>query len=166
MVRSRRLGRPWRTLSHAYQAEQPLRDPTWSAAARRVCFPSGLRGRVAGLAAPELALVVFPSTMTNLQQTSGLAAGHEVAQRAHVGPVERHAGADGAGRLVPGSPADLVVLIAAPTGEDDLHVTLLSRLARKLVHQSFRESLREAPTADEALRDARGRSKSCSLRGC
>lgn len=50
-----------------------------------------------------------------------------------------------------GTPADLVFLIAAPTGEDDLHVTLLSRLARRLVHQSFRESLREAPTADAVI---------------
>lgn len=50
-----------------------------------------------------------------------------------------------------GTPADLVFLIAAPTGEDDLHVTLLSRLARRLVHASFRDALREAPTAQDVL---------------
>jgi PTS system fructose-specific IIA component len=50
-----------------------------------------------------------------------------------------------------GTPADLVFLIAAPTGADDLHVTLLSRLARRLVHSSFREALREAPTAEAVL---------------
>jgi fructose-specific phosphotransferase system IIA component len=47
-----------------------------------------------------------------------------------------------------GTPADLIFLIAAPEGEDDLHVTLLSRLARKLIHQQFRTSLREADTAE------------------
>lgn len=50
-----------------------------------------------------------------------------------------------------GPPADLVFLIAAPTGADDLHVTVLSRLARRLVHGSFREALREAPTAEDVL---------------
>lgn len=50
-----------------------------------------------------------------------------------------------------GTPADLVFLIAAPTGADDLHVTLLSRLARRLVHPSFREALRQAPTAEAVL---------------
>lgn len=43
-----------------------------------------------------------------------------------------------------GTAADLIFLIAAPEGEDDLHVTLLSRLARKLIHESFRTALREA----------------------
>lgn len=43
-----------------------------------------------------------------------------------------------------GTPADLIFLIAAPEGQDDLHVTLLSRLARKLIHQDFRDALRQA----------------------
>lgn len=43
-----------------------------------------------------------------------------------------------------GTPADLIFLIAAPEGEDDLHVTLLSRLARKLIHEDFRAALRAA----------------------
>lgn len=43
-----------------------------------------------------------------------------------------------------GTPADLIFLIAAPEGQDDLHVTLLSRLARKLIHENFRTALREA----------------------
>lgn len=47
-----------------------------------------------------------------------------------------------------GTGADLIFLIAAPEGEDDLHVTLLSRLARKLIHQQFRTSLREADSAE------------------
>lgn len=42
------------------------------------------------------------------------------------------------------APADLIFLIAAPEGEDDLHVRVLSRIARKLIHESFRTSLREA----------------------
>ena len=47
--------------------------------------------------------------------------------------------------------ADLIFLIAAPEGEDDLHVTLLSRLARRLVHEQFRTSLREAQTSEEVV---------------
>lgn len=43
-----------------------------------------------------------------------------------------------------GTPSDLIFLIAAPKGEDDLHVRVLSRIARKLIHESFRTSLREA----------------------
>jgi fructose PTS system EIIA component len=47
-----------------------------------------------------------------------------------------------------GTQADLIFLIAAPEGQDDLHVTLLSRLARKLIHEKFRTALREADSAD------------------
>jgi fructose-specific phosphotransferase system IIA component len=43
-----------------------------------------------------------------------------------------------------GSPADLIFLIAASAGADDLHVRVLSRLARRLIHQEFRTALREA----------------------
>ena len=44
--------------------------------------------------------------------------------------------------------ADLIFLIAAPEGEHDLHVTVLQQLARRLVHESFRTSLREASTPE------------------
>lgn len=50
-----------------------------------------------------------------------------------------------------GTPADLVFLIAAPEGEGDLHVTLLSRLARRLVHEEFREALRAAATPQDVI---------------
>lgn len=50
-----------------------------------------------------------------------------------------------------GVKADLVFLIAAPEGEDDVHVTLLSRLARRLVHESFRTALREAATPEAVI---------------
>lgn len=43
-----------------------------------------------------------------------------------------------------GTAADLIFLIAAPEGADDAHVTLLSRLARRLIHASFRDALRAA----------------------
>jgi fructose PTS system EIIA component len=43
-----------------------------------------------------------------------------------------------------GSAADLIFLIAAPEGADDLHVRVLSRLARRLIHEGFRKALREA----------------------
>jgi PTS system fructose-specific IIA component len=47
-----------------------------------------------------------------------------------------------------GTKADLIFLIAAPEGADDVHVTLLSRLARRLIHESFRSSLREADSPE------------------
>jgi fructose-specific phosphotransferase system IIA component len=43
-----------------------------------------------------------------------------------------------------GTKADLIFLIAAPEGADDLHVRVLSRLARRLIHEGFRTALREA----------------------
>lgn len=49
------------------------------------------------------------------------------------------------------APADLVFLIAAPLGADDVHITVLSTLARRLVHQSFRTALREAPSAEAVV---------------
>ena len=49
------------------------------------------------------------------------------------------------------SPADLVFLIAAPAGADDVHITVLSKLARRLVHESFRTSLRQAPNAEAVV---------------
>lgn len=47
--------------------------------------------------------------------------------------------------------ADLVFLIAAPAGADDAHVTVLSRLAQRLVHEDFRTTLRAAPDADAVV---------------
>ena len=47
--------------------------------------------------------------------------------------------------------ADLIFLIAAPEGEHDLHVTVLQQLARRLVHENFRTSLREASTPEEVV---------------
>lgn len=38
-------------------------------------------------------------------------------------------------------PAHLIFLIAAPAGGDSDHMTILAKLARRLVHKSFRESL-------------------------
>ncbi|MFP4635300.1 MAG: PTS sugar transporter subunit IIA [Nitriliruptoraceae bacterium] len=38
----------------------------------------------------------------------------------------------------------MIFLIAAAEGEDDLHVRVLSRIARRLIHESFRTALREA----------------------
>lgn len=48
-----------------------------------------------------------------------------------------------------GSAADLIFLIAAPEGADDLHVRVLSRLARRLIHEEFREALREAVSPED-----------------
>ncbi|MPY97660.1 MAG: PTS sugar transporter subunit IIA [Actinophytocola sp.] len=46
-------------------------------------------------------------------------------------------------------PADLVFLIAAPNGDE--HMTILASLARRLVHESFKNALRTAPDADAVV---------------
>jgi PTS system fructose-specific IIA component len=46
-------------------------------------------------------------------------------------------------------PANLIFLIAAPDGADDKHLHILASLARKLVHEDFRQSLRSAATGQE-----------------
>lgn len=48
-------------------------------------------------------------------------------------------------------PSSLVFLIAAPAGGDDLHIRLLSRLSRRLIHESFRQKLHDASSADEVM---------------
>ncbi|PXY27337.1 PTS sugar transporter subunit IIA [Prauserella muralis] len=52
-------------------------------------------------------------------------------------------------------PAHLIFLIAAPEGGGDAHLTILASLARRLMHQSFRQSLHEAPDADAVVRIVR-----------
>ncbi|MGH9222245.1 MAG: PTS sugar transporter subunit IIA [Acidimicrobiales bacterium] len=49
------------------------------------------------------------------------------------------------------APADLVFLIAAPANADDVHITVLSKLARRLIHESFRSALRDAATPEEVV---------------
>ena len=49
--------------------------------------------------------------------------------------------ASGADYGAPDGPAHLVFLIAAPDGGGAEHMTVLAKLARKLVHQSFKDSL-------------------------
>jgi fructose-specific phosphotransferase system IIA component len=50
-----------------------------------------------------------------------------------------------------GADSRLLFLIAAPEGSGDLHVSLLAKLARRLVHGSFREGLTQASNADEVI---------------
>ncbi len=47
----------------------------------------------------------------------------------------------------PDGPATLVFLIAAPAGGDADHLKILAALARRLVHESFRTSIKEAADA-------------------
>jgi fructose-specific phosphotransferase system IIA component len=54
-----------------------------------------------------------------------------------------------------GTKADLIFLIAAPEGADDVHVTLLSRLARRLIHESFRSALRAADSPEAIVASIR-----------
>lgn len=51
--------------------------------------------------------------------------------------------------------ADLVFLIAAPEGESDLHVKVLSQLARRLVHERFRSALRGAESPEQVVETMR-----------
>lgn len=48
-------------------------------------------------------------------------------------------------------PAKLVFLIAAPEGGGSEHLTILAKLARKLIHQSFRESLLSAEKPSDVV---------------
>ena len=48
-------------------------------------------------------------------------------------------------------PSRLVFLIAAPAGGDDLHIRLLARLSRRLIHESFRQKLHDASSEDEVM---------------
>ncbi len=41
-------------------------------------------------------------------------------------------------------PAHLIFLIGAPSGSDDAHLHILAALARKIVHEDFRQMLRDA----------------------
>jgi fructose-specific phosphotransferase system IIA component len=54
------------------------------------------------------------------------------------------------------APADLIFLIAAPDGADDVHVVVLAKLARRLVHDDFRTALRQAPDAQALAATVRG----------
>ena len=54
-----------------------------------------------------------------------------------------------------GTPSDIVFLIAAPEGADELHVRVLSRLARKLIHDDFRDALREADSPEALVETLR-----------
>lgn len=48
-------------------------------------------------------------------------------------------------------PADLIFLIAAPADGDEVHLKILSQMARSLMKKSFTASLREAKSADEVV---------------
>lgn len=46
-------------------------------------------------------------------------------------------------------PATLIFLIAAPDGADDAHLRIIAALARRLMHEEFRDALRAATTEAE-----------------
>lgn len=48
-------------------------------------------------------------------------------------------------------PAHLIFLIAAPEGGGAEHMGILAKLARKLIHQSFKDSLRQAPDPETVV---------------
>ncbi|MEU5087265.1 fructose-specific PTS transporter subunit EIIC [Streptomyces sp. NPDC021356] len=56
----------------------------------------------------------------------------------------------------PDGPADLIFLIAAPSGADDAHLTILSSLARQLMNAEFTAALRTAGDAATAAALIRG----------
>ncbi|MFZ3595237.1 PTS fructose transporter subunit IIABC [Streptomyces sp. BH104] len=56
----------------------------------------------------------------------------------------------------PDGPADLIFLIAAPAGADDAHLTILSSLARQLMDEDFKATLRAATDAEATAALIRG----------
>ena len=48
-------------------------------------------------------------------------------------------------------PAHLIFLIAAPEGGGAEHMGILAKLARKLIHASFRDSLLQAPDPEAVV---------------
>ena len=50
----------------------------------------------------------------------------------------------------PDGPADLIFLIAAPEGGDESHMKILASLARKLIRQDFKNTLRSVGDPAEA----------------
>ncbi|MFJ9740496.1 fructose-specific PTS transporter subunit EIIC [Streptomyces sp. NPDC101166] len=64
--------------------------------------------------------------------------------------------ADGIDFGAPDGPADLIFLIAAPTGADDAHLTILSSLARQLMNADFTSALRSVRDAGAAAALIRG----------
>ncbi|MGW0533471.1 PTS fructose transporter subunit IIABC [Streptomyces sp. NPDC003032] len=56
----------------------------------------------------------------------------------------------------PDGPADLIFLIAAPSGADDAHLTILSSLARQLTNADFTAALRATTDAETATALVRG----------
>jgi len=48
-------------------------------------------------------------------------------------------------------PAHLIFLIAAPAGGGSEHMQILASLARRLIHQSFKDSLLSAPDAQSVV---------------
>ncbi|WP_128774175.1 PTS fructose transporter subunit IIABC [Actinomyces oricola] len=51
-----------------------------------------------------------------------------------------------------GQEADLIFMIAAPSGADDVHLKLLAKLARGLMQKEFTDALRGASSAEEVAR--------------
>ena len=52
--------------------------------------------------------------------------------------------------------ADIVFMIAAPDGADDVHLQLLAKLARGLMNDAFTDALRAAASAEEVTRIVTG----------
>ena len=50
-----------------------------------------------------------------------------------------------------GNKTDLVFLIAVPENSDDTHIRILTKFARKLMHDEFRDGLRNAVSSAEIM---------------
>ena len=51
----------------------------------------------------------------------------------------------------PDGPADIIFLIAAPEGGDASHMQILAALARRLIHDSFKQGLRDARSPQDVV---------------
>ena len=61
--------------------------------------------------------------------------------------------------------ADIVFMIAAPDGAAEVHLAVLSKLARSLIHDDFTAALRAARTPDGCRGDRRGGDRGGGCRG-
>lgn len=59
--------------------------------------------------------------------------------------------ADGVDFGADDGPATLIFLIAAPDGAGGEHMTILASLARRLIHQSFKDALLQAPDPEAVV---------------
>ncbi|MET9495897.1 fructose-specific PTS transporter subunit EIIC [Streptomyces sp. NPDC006552] len=132
-----------------------LSAPTKDEAARSLAQRMAARGRVT-----DLDGFLADVAAREAQMPTGLDGGIGIphCRSAHVTEPTLAFGraAQGIDFGAPDGPADLVFLIAAPAGADDAHLSILSSLARQLMDEDFKASLRAATDPERTAALIRG----------